>query len=178
MAVKTGRNAPCPCGSGKKYKKCCLAKDEQERQRAVAVAAPEASEAETLAAGAVSPPPAVFRPAPPPPDPHEDAVHARLEAFDAADYPGQIALFAQTLDEAELMDDENAFEMLNTLKSATVEHDERDRFDDFVEALRTRLPEIYARHAHDYLDWQIINALGTGRLDAVSAWCQSPGRPS
>ncbi len=23
------RNAPCPCGSGKKYKKCCLARDEQ-----------------------------------------------------------------------------------------------------------------------------------------------------
>ncbi|MEN8257355.1 MAG: DUF1186 domain-containing protein [Thermodesulfobacteriota bacterium] len=23
---KTGRNEPCPCGSGKKYKKCCLAK--------------------------------------------------------------------------------------------------------------------------------------------------------
>ncbi len=23
---KIGRNAPCPCGSGKKYKKCCLAK--------------------------------------------------------------------------------------------------------------------------------------------------------
>ncbi len=22
--AKTGRNAPCPCGSGKKYKKCCL----------------------------------------------------------------------------------------------------------------------------------------------------------
>ncbi|UYM18092.1 SEC-C metal-binding domain-containing protein [Endozoicomonas euniceicola] len=21
--TKTGRNAPCPCGSGKKYKKCC-----------------------------------------------------------------------------------------------------------------------------------------------------------
>ena len=25
--VKTGRNEPCPCGSGKKYKKCCLKKD-------------------------------------------------------------------------------------------------------------------------------------------------------
>jgi len=23
----TGRNDPCPCGSGKKYKKCCLARD-------------------------------------------------------------------------------------------------------------------------------------------------------
>ena len=22
--LKIGRNAPCPCGSGKKYKKCCL----------------------------------------------------------------------------------------------------------------------------------------------------------
>ena len=28
MPTKTSRNAPCPCGSGKKYKKCCLAKDE------------------------------------------------------------------------------------------------------------------------------------------------------
>ena len=27
--MKIGRNAPCPCGSGKKYKKCCLAKDQQ-----------------------------------------------------------------------------------------------------------------------------------------------------
>ena len=23
---ETGRNAPCPCGSGRKYKKCCGAK--------------------------------------------------------------------------------------------------------------------------------------------------------
>ena len=27
---KIGRNEPCPCGSGKKYKKCCLPKDEAE----------------------------------------------------------------------------------------------------------------------------------------------------
>jgi len=27
--VKTGRNDPCPCGSGIKYKKCCLGKDLQ-----------------------------------------------------------------------------------------------------------------------------------------------------
>jgi sigma54-dependent transcription regulator len=26
--AKPGRNDPCPCGSGNKYKKCCLAKDE------------------------------------------------------------------------------------------------------------------------------------------------------
>lgn len=39
---KTGRNDPCPCGSGKKYKKCCLAepfvqvgKGESVRERLV-----------------------------------------------------------------------------------------------------------------------------------------------
>src|ERR1035441_7726719 len=26
--MKAGRNDPCPCGSGKKYKKCCLPKDQ------------------------------------------------------------------------------------------------------------------------------------------------------
>lgn len=26
---KTGRNSPCPCGSNKKYKKCCLFQDEE-----------------------------------------------------------------------------------------------------------------------------------------------------
>jgi pRiA4b ORF-3-like protein/SEC-C motif-containing protein len=26
--MKIGRNEPCPCGSGKKYKRCCLAKDQ------------------------------------------------------------------------------------------------------------------------------------------------------
>ena len=28
QARPPGRNDPCPCGSGNKYKKCCLAKDE------------------------------------------------------------------------------------------------------------------------------------------------------
>jgi preprotein translocase subunit SecA len=28
---KVGRNDPCPCGSGKKYKKCCLPKEEEMR---------------------------------------------------------------------------------------------------------------------------------------------------
>ena len=30
--TKTGRNAPCPCGSGKKYKKCCLETDLAEER--------------------------------------------------------------------------------------------------------------------------------------------------
>lgn len=43
--MKTPRNAPCPCGSGKKYKKCCLTK-EQEQARQEALEGKQASEAE------------------------------------------------------------------------------------------------------------------------------------
>ncbi len=32
--LKTGRNEPCPCGSGQKYKKCCLANDEARVRQA------------------------------------------------------------------------------------------------------------------------------------------------
>lgn len=35
--AKPGRNDHCPCGSGKKYKKCCLAKDEAAEREAAAV---------------------------------------------------------------------------------------------------------------------------------------------
>ena len=34
--TKTGRNDPCPCGSGKKYKHCCLKKDEAAEHEALA----------------------------------------------------------------------------------------------------------------------------------------------
>jgi hypothetical protein len=37
----TGRNDPCPCGSGKKYKKCHLPADEAARHEELAKAAEE-----------------------------------------------------------------------------------------------------------------------------------------
>lgn len=30
---KIGRNSPCPCGSGKKYKKCCLLKINKDEKK-------------------------------------------------------------------------------------------------------------------------------------------------
>lgn len=31
--TKVGRNDPCPCGSGKKYKSCCFAKEQPGAKR-------------------------------------------------------------------------------------------------------------------------------------------------
>jgi len=37
--AKTGRNDPCHCGSGQKYKKCCSAKDDAARSAELAAQA-------------------------------------------------------------------------------------------------------------------------------------------
>jgi tetratricopeptide (TPR) repeat protein len=39
MSNKPGRNDPCPCGSGQKYKRCCLQKDQLAESTALAAAA-------------------------------------------------------------------------------------------------------------------------------------------
>lgn len=51
-APTPGRNEPCYCGSGRKYKHCCLSKDEKKAAKARAKAAAAAADrpAETEAA--------------------------------------------------------------------------------------------------------------------------------
>jgi hypothetical protein len=51
---RPGRNEPCHCGSGRKYKQCCLAKDEAEAAKARAEAS---ANAEPVAAEAAAPAP-------------------------------------------------------------------------------------------------------------------------
>ncbi len=41
--MKIGRNDPCHCGSGQKYKKCCLSKDDAARSAELAAQAAEAA---------------------------------------------------------------------------------------------------------------------------------------
>ena len=55
-----GRNDPCHCGSGKKYKNCCLDKDEAKARKARAQA--EAAAAKEEASGTEKP-----KTSPPPP---------------------------------------------------------------------------------------------------------------
>ena len=163
--MKVGRNDPCPCGSGKKYKKCCMRKDEELAHKASSMTrVPETPK-----------PPTPETPEPPPPDPHIQAINAHWERFKAEDYEGQIALFLRTLDEEELMDEEMAFEMLNTIHSEAIENNERDRFDGLVETLRERLPDIYAHDAQYYLDWRIRNAVTAGRWEVVSDLAKEMG---
>jgi len=81
--AKTGRNDPCHCGSGKKYKRCCLEKD-QASASAVAQAEADAqhSRRETLV----------------------DAIEAQLDPYDGLDDASNAVVdmvHAGKLDEAE-----------------------------------------------------------------------------
>jgi hypothetical protein len=58
--AKISRNAPCPCGSGKKYKKCCLEKEPSEpSSKDISSSAPAAYGFDTSANTTVSLPPYV-----------------------------------------------------------------------------------------------------------------------
>ena len=135
--MKAGRNDPCPCGSGKKYKKCCMEKDQEAARVLPNAHARLSPTGDTPKFNADEPL-----------DPQVEALNARLEAFEALDdYEEQIALFIQTLDEDGLMDDEMAFDMLSTIDEHSLEHGDHDRLDALLEKLRERLPEVYAHDA-------------------------------
>ncbi len=171
-----GRNEPCHCGSGKKYKKCCLAKDEEIRKAQIAELEADAEDWESSLEDDVD-----FEA-----DaedwessledddqdlesedweegPQLEVFEELLEEFEAADYEDKFGIFSRTLDDPELMDGDMAYEMLQDLFDETVEHGERNRFDAMVENLRLRLPETYAAEAPFLVKWRIENALADAR---------------
>src|SRR5271157_6033733 len=109
--MKTGRNDPCPCGSGKKYKKCCLAKDQEASLRPTAVIAPPPSSVAPASsvpfltqqhpqpAGPTAPALAAEAPAPPLPlDPVRERGESRWREFESQKDEGRIAVFLETLE--------------------------------------------------------------------------------
>ncbi|MCG3119581.1 MAG: hypothetical protein ALAOOOJD_02011 [bacterium] len=196
--MKLGRNDPCHCGSGKKYKKCCLEKDEAanrtllpedfvgEDEEYVDEETDDVLESETetendTADWDIEDDDDDDDDEDEYDDEYEEeedddeskvdvkAVNQRWEEFEKQDYEGKIALFLKTVEEPELMDDEMAFEMLNTLYDQTTTPPQRERYDTLVEKLRERLPNIYSKSAHFYLQNCITNAVLAGRFERVPA---------
>ena len=153
------RNEPRHCGSGKKYKKCCLAKDEEIRKAPIAEIEADAEDWESsLEDGDQDLESEDWEEGP-----QLEVFEELLEEFEAADCEDKFGIFSRTLDDPELMDEDMAYEMLQDLFDETVEHGERNRFDAMVENLRLRLPETYAAEAPFLVKWRIENALADAR---------------
>jgi hypothetical protein len=159
--TKVGRNDPCPCGSGKKYKKCCLAKDEATARQDYANQAALQQEVTRsfipapLTAPAASPSG--------PADPLEQARADLWDAFEAAEPAKLPELFQRALAEPDLADSELAFEMICSLR----DHHSRAVFTQALDTLEQRRPDLYQHDLHYYLDWRIADALASGDLAAL-----------
>ena len=103
--MMAGRNDPCPCGSGKKYKKCCLGTDRvASATQAMAITGPRsaagstgsdslyASSRETI--GSSGSAHATSDPGPPsPPDPVVERADRLWEEFESQSAEGRIGVF-------------------------------------------------------------------------------------
>lgn len=160
----TGRNDPCPCGSGKKYKHCCLLKEMQQ----TADRRQEAPAADEVSAAAER-------------DPLIERMNAWWEAFRKAGYEEKWELVDAALrDEPELMDREMVFETGNTLYDEAMERGEHERFERLLESFRERAPEAYERELTFVLEWRFMSALARKAWPAVEdaflAFSQIAGR--
>lgn len=159
--MKTGRNDPCPCGSGKKYKKCCLAKDQAAERELSTQKALQQQEQERLAAIQREPPAAAFRPTPPPPPPEriltplEQQQKQLWDEFEATNPEDIPALFMRLLPDEELFNNEFAFEFMSAIR----DHNSRESFAEALAALRQERPDLYEADKQYYLDWELGDAL-------------------
>ncbi|MBN1485037.1 MAG: SEC-C domain-containing protein [Chloroflexia bacterium] len=126
-----GRNDPCWCGSGKKYKHCHLAEDEAREREGQSPA----------------PPPAP--PAAPAPDPEEMRARAEAEAlwerFEQAPLEDKIEILEAGLEQGDL-DGDDIFEMMLQIREGLdPQHsaEGRRRYAELVDQARQSAPEAY-----------------------------------
>ncbi|MHC4715965.1 MAG: SEC-C metal-binding domain-containing protein [Planctomycetota bacterium] len=163
--MKAGRNDPCPCGSGKKYKKCCLGKDESRAAGAPDLPRRQASPPEAPSAAPAGPtfvPPAQPETTDAPPTPQR-----RLSEFRKRDHPGRRALFEQSVRDGAI-DAATAREMLSLLRKECLRRNERDRFDELLASLRRHRGDVYEAHELDYVRWAVADAVAIPRYDLLA----------
>ena len=183
--MRAGRNDPCPCGSGKKYKKCCLAKDQEESSRQAALSQPSPSLAAPIRtspslpeqrAGLDVPTAAAHdekaRVPARPRTPADEKAENYWREFESQVGKDRNAVFMKALEDDEVMDDELAFEMLSRLRQEAVKSGTRTRVAEHVRLLRERRPQVFDQSAHYYLSWSLQDALAENRQEVVSslAW--------
>jgi hypothetical protein len=166
--MKTGRNDPCPCGSGKKFKKCCLGNAVQTTSAPHPIHAAARAASQQTSTRTKPAPTEKLAPAPPPRSPLQLKWDAIWNEFKSQQGEAREAVFLRTLDDNELMNDEAAFAMLDGLHEDAVARGERARFGRMVETLTERRPELYEQDAPYYLSWQLLDALADGRPDVLS----------
>ena len=141
-----GRNDPCPCGSGKKYKKCCWAKDKAKQQAKLAVVNKPSVTKSVQNEWVETNLPPLFNPpkSEPEPDPLWEQFDTFWEAFEDASYEERWQLLDDLLvNQPELLEGELIFETGNRLFGQAVNENDVARFSRFLDQIETVAPEAY-----------------------------------
>jgi hypothetical protein len=174
MAKGPGRNAPCPCGSGRKYKNCCLPADEERARlgRATGLATPTVSTWDVPEDDLDEDDPDDFAGSPlvgPPPDAATVAAQNALwEGFEGAEYAAQIAQFQEAL-KGDALDADLAFEMLAEIQAEAQARGKLAAFDTLLQQFAREAPGFYQADGAYYAGWAVENALASGNLSRLPA---------
>lgn len=160
MTLKLGRNDPCHCGSGVKYKKCHLAEDEARGAEPAAIV-PEPALVDALPSLREMPLPLPVLPERPEPftlPDDDEELDPLFERIQAVDFEDLLPLADELLGQGDL-DRELAFELMDRLRGELVARGERERFALLLEQLRAGSPNAYAADTVWYLSWLIEDAV-------------------
>lgn len=179
---KSGRNAPCPCGSGIKYKKCCLRKTEIAFRKAATRPGSAESEApekvdsvEVIESGNWEDESGDFNEFP---DEEKQGVENDREEqrkkfwedFDGAGFKGQVAVIENILDDPALHDKYHMLDLFATLEASVETEGEREIYHALCRRLKAEIPGAY-RLARMYLLRDLmVHSLIDGRGDKVEAF--------
>ncbi len=164
-----GRNEPCPCGSGKKYKKCCMDEDRQQELQEQLVLREHAVGADTEF---------------PTFDPSDfddifDEVSDReddnwdedfWDEYEAAGFDQKISMLKKAFDNPDLMNGDCAFEFFEGLNRSATTKADRKTFAKMVKKFKKKHPEIYEQEAAYLLDHCIDHAILDRQLDKLKPW--------
>lgn len=158
-----GRNEPCPCGSGKKYKKCCLDKD-QAKQRAQRGAQkllppsntdtwreePEAWDEEQEWED----------------DPYMEAFYSR---FDTAEFSERLVMFREMMSQNQGTEDD-LFDIFAAIQESATDDTARRKLNSIIVELRRQRPDCWEENLGFYVHSFLVNALATADTSKVNAY--------
>jgi hypothetical protein len=171
--TKIARNAPCPCGSGRKYKKCCLG-----TERPAPLPEPRAREASEWDVAPGSPGFDVVADDEPESD---DDRFWRLfwDRLHRAPIDQKIALAEEVIEHRQDFNGEAAFSLVEALVDPFRRTGRPEEIDRVIRRIEERRPEAYADESHWMSFWRAENAVFRPDGDLatpVAALLEDPAR--
>lgn len=151
--MKVGRNDQCPCGSGKKYKKCCLPLQHSARPSPVDAQQVAGSAGTESALAALQPEGSASA---------TDQPHF-WEEYGMASVDARIDILRRVVEEEKRFDGELAYELLVDVVEPLQHIGRPEDADAALDLVRERQPGAYRDQASWFDEWRVENALLAGQ---------------